>query len=239
MMVIVARQAALGTINRDRPTSERGQTRVTIDERRKAHNLFSLGEEDLDPDPIRQFQLWFGDASLSEVPEVNAMALATATPDGRPSVRMVLLRGVDERGFTFFTNFESRKARELESNPRAAMVFFWPDLERQVRVEGRVERVSAEESDRYFDSRPAGSRLGAWASRQSDKVSGREELERQFAALERQYLDRPIPRPDNWGGYRLIPDSIEFWQGRPNRLHDRLHYALREGGTWSIERLAP
>jgi pyridoxamine 5'-phosphate oxidase len=212
---------------------------VKIDERRKEHSLFSLREEDLDPDPIRQFQSWFSEASLSEVPEVNAMALATATPDGRPSVRMLLLRGVDERGFTFFTNYDSRKARELEANPYAAMVFFWHDLERQVRVEGRVERVSAEESDRYFHSRPAGSRLGAWASTQSAVISSREALEARFGELEGQYADGSIPRPENWGGYRLIPDSIEFWQGRPNRLHDRLRYTRRDQGGWLIERLAP
>jgi pyridoxamine 5'-phosphate oxidase len=212
---------------------------VNIDERRKEHNLFNLREEDLDPDPIRQFQGWFAEAALSEVAEVNAMALATATPEGRPSVRMLLLRGVNERGFTFFTNYDSRKARELEANPHAAMVFFWHDLERQVRVEGRVERVSAEESDRYFHSRPAGSRLGAWASPQSAVVTGREVLEARFGELESQYANAPIPRPENWGGYRLVPDAIEFWQGRPNRLHDRLLYTRREHGGWLIERLAP
>jgi pyridoxamine 5'-phosphate oxidase len=212
---------------------------VKIDERRKEHRLFNLREEDLDRDPIRQFQSWLEEASLSQVPEVNAMALATATPDGRPSVRMLLLRGVDERGFTFFTNYESRKARELEANPSASMVFFWHDLERQVRVEGRVERVSAEESDRYFHSRPAGSRLGAWASPQSAVIPGRELLEVRFAELESQHAEGSIPRPENWGGYRLIPDSIEFWQGRPNRLHDRLRYTRRASGEWLIERLAP
>jgi pyridoxamine 5'-phosphate oxidase len=212
---------------------------VKIDERRKEHGLSCLREEDLDPDPIRQFQAWFDEAALSEVPEVNAMALATATPDGRPSVRMLLLRGVDERGFTFFTNYDSRKARELEDNPYAAMVFFWHDLERQVRVDGRVERVAAEESDRYFQSRPPGSCLGAYVSPQSAVIPGREVLETRFRELESQYAEGPIPRPANWGGYRLIPDSIEFWQGRPNRLHDRLRYTRRPLGGWLIERLAP
>ena len=145
---------------------------MKIDERRKDHGLFSLREEDLDPDPIRQFRSWFDEAALGEIPEVNAMALATATPDGRPSVRIVYLRGIDERGFTFFTNYESRKARELEANPHAALVFFWQELERQVRIEGRVERASDEESDRYFHGRPAGSRLGAWASPQSRVIGG-------------------------------------------------------------------
>jgi pyridoxamine 5'-phosphate oxidase len=220
-------------------TTNNGPVSVKIDKRRKEHGLFNLREEDLDADPIRQFKCWFDQASLSEVPEVNAMALATATHDGRPSVRMVLLRGFDERGFTFFTNYESRKARELEANPYAAMVFFWHDLERQVRVEGRIERVSADESDRYFDSRPAGSRLGAWASPQSEVIVSREILETQFHLLESQYPDGQIPRPENWGGYRLVPNSMEFWQGRPNRLHDRLRYTRRPQGGWLIERLAP
>jgi pyridoxamine 5'-phosphate oxidase len=212
---------------------------VTIEEVRKIYQRFNLREEDLDPDPIRQFHVWFDQALLSEVAEVNAMALATATPDGRPSVRIVLLRGIDDRGFTFFTNYESRKARELESNPFASMVCFWHELERQVRIEGRVERVSAEDSDSYFQGRPAGSRLGAWASPQSQVISGRDELEAQFRELEERYPDGSIPRPPNWGGYRLVPESIEFWQGRPNRLHDRLRYTRQPQGGWLVERLAP
>jgi pyridoxamine 5'-phosphate oxidase len=212
---------------------------VTTEEVRKDYQRFNLREEDLDSDPIRQFHVWFDQALLCEVAEVNAMALATATPDGRPSVRIVLLRGIDDRGFTFFTNYESRKARELESNPFASMVCFWHELERQVRIEGRVERVSAEDSDSYFHGRPAGSRLGAWASPQSQVISGRDELEAQFRELEERYPDGSIPRPPNWGGYRLLPDAIEFWQGRPNRLHDRLRYTRQPQGGWLVERLAP
>jgi pyridoxamine 5'-phosphate oxidase len=212
---------------------------VKIDEVRKDYRLFNLREEDLDPDPIRQFHVWFDQAVLSEVPEVNAMALATATPEGRPSVRIVLLRGIDDRGFTFFTNYESRKACELESNPYASVVFFWQGMERQVRIEGQVERVSAEESDRYFHGRPASSRIGAWASPQSQVISSREVLEAQVRELEIQFPDGSIPRPPNWGGYRLVPDSIEFWQGRPSRLHDRLRYTRQAQGGWLVERLAP
>jgi pyridoxamine 5'-phosphate oxidase len=212
---------------------------VNIEERRKEHSLFDLREEDLDADPIRQFQGWLAEAARSAVAEVNAMALATATTDGWPSVRMLLLRGVDERGFTFFTNYDSRKARDLDANPRAAMVFFWHELERQVRIEGWVERISPEESDRYFHTRPAGSRLGAWASPQSAVIPGRDVLEARFRELASDYADRPIPRPANWGGYRLVPAAIEFWQGRPNRLHDRLRYSRRPEGGWLIERLAP
>jgi pyridoxamine 5'-phosphate oxidase len=212
---------------------------VKIDELRKDYLLFNLREEALDPDPIRQFHAWFDQAVQSEVPEVNAMALATATPDGRPSVRIVLLRGIDDRGFTFFTNYESRKARELEANPHASVVFFWQGLERQVRIEGQVERVSAEESDRYFHSRPAASRIGAWASPQSQVIPSRDLLEAQVRELEARYSDGSIPRPPNWGGYRLVPHSIEFWQGRPSRLHDRLRYTRQLQGGWLIERLAP
>jgi len=198
----------------------------------------SLTEGELDSDPVRQFHRWIEEATLSEVAEPNAMALATATPEGRPSARIVLLRGYDERGFAFFTNYESRKGRELDANPHAALVFHWHDLERQVRVEGRVERVSAEESDTYFQSRPAGSRLGAWASRQSEVLPDRTVLEARNRALEIQYPDGQIPRPEHWGGYRVVPAVIEFWQGRPSRLHDRLRYTRSDRG-WLVERLSP
>jgi len=206
---------------------------------RKDHRRSTLNVHDLDPDPIRQFTLWFEEVNQSGAPESNAMTLATASPDGRPSARIVLLRGADGRGFSFFTNYESRKARELEANPYAALVFFWHDLERQVRIEGRVERVSPDESDRYFQTRPKGARIGAWASPQSQVIPGREILEARFLDTEQRHPDELVPRPANWGGYRLVPDSIEFWQGRPNRLHDRLRYTGTPAGTWVIERLAP
>jgi pyridoxamine 5'-phosphate oxidase len=205
---------------------------------RQDFNRLSLTEGELDPDPIRQFHRWFEAATLSEIPEPNAMVLATAAADGRPSARIVLLRGYDERGFVFFTNYDSRKGRELAANPHAALVFHWHDLERQVRVEGPVAQVTLEESDAYFQSRPASSRLGAWASRQSEVIAGREILEARVRALELQYADGPIPRPEHWGGYRVVPTVLEFWQGRPSRLHDRLRYTRGEGG-WLIERLAP
>jgi pyridoxamine 5'-phosphate oxidase len=207
-------------------------------ESRREYSRMSLTEGELDPDPVRQFHRWIEEATLSEVPEPNAMALATATPEGRPSARIVLLRGYDERGFAFFTNYESRKGRELDANPHAALVFHWHDLDRQVRVEGRVERVSAEESDTYFQSRPASSRLGAWASRQSEVIPDRTVLEARNRALELQYPGGQIPRPEHWGGYRVVPAVIEFWQGRPSRLHDRLRYTRSDRG-WLIERLSP
>lgn len=211
---------------------------MSLSDARKEYSLLSLDESDLDPDPIRQFQKWFHEATLCDIPEPNAMTLATATHDGRPSARIILLRGCDERGFAFFTNYQSRKGRELEANPHAALVFHWHDLERQVRIEGRVLRVPAEESDAYYESRPIGSRLGAWASPQSAVITDRAELEERCRALEQQYPDGLVPRPEHWGGYRLVPEVIEFWQGRPSRLHDRLRYT-REGSSWRIDRLGP
>ncbi|MFQ3634009.1 pyridoxamine 5'-phosphate oxidase [Roseiflexus sp.] len=205
---------------------------------RKEYTRHGLSETDVDPDPLRQFQCWFDQAVAAELIEPNAMTLATATPDGRPSARMVLLKGVDNGGFVFFTNYESRKGVELAANPWAALVFYWPELERQIRIEGRVERITPEESDVYFASRPNGSRIGAWASRQSSVIGSRAELEQRVAELEQFYADRDIPRPTYWGGFRVIPDVIEFWQGRPNRLHDRLRYR-RNNSQWIIERLSP
>lgn len=212
---------------------------MKIDEIRREYQREHLREEDVAPDPIGQFARWFEEATLSRVPEVNAMTLATATADGRPSARIVLLRGFDERGFSFFTNYESRKAREIEENPRAALVIFWQELERQIRIEGRVERASEEDSDRYFDSRPSGSRIGAWASPQSRVIPDRAYLEALYRKVESRHPDGTIPRPPNWGGYRVIPEAVEFWQGRPSRLHDRLRYTRRPEGGWLIERLAP
>jgi pyridoxamine 5'-phosphate oxidase len=197
-----------------------------------------LDEADLDPDPIRQFGAWLAQAEAAGLPLPDAATLATATPDGRPSARMVLVRGFDERGFVFFTNYESRKGQELAANPQAALAFYWAPLERQVRVEGLVERASAEESDRYFETRPLDSRLGAWASDQSQVIPHRQTLERRIEELRARFPDR-VPRPPHWGGYRVMPLSIEFWQGRPGRLHDRLRYVRLGTGAWQVQRLAP
>ena len=206
---------------------------------RREYARAGLSEADAGDEPVAQFERWFNDALAAGLPEPTAMTLATATPDGRPSARMVLLKGVDERGFVFFTNYESRKGIELEANPRAALVFYWPVLERQVRVEGRVERTSAEESAAYFRSRPRGSRLGALVSPQSEVIPSRDVLEQWIAQLLPDFPDDDIPCPPFWGGYRVIPTSIEFWQGQPNRLHDRLRYERREDGGWDVRRLAP
>jgi pyridoxamine 5'-phosphate oxidase len=205
---------------------------------RKEYTRAGLAESDANPDPIAQFRRWFDDALAAGLREPNAMTLATATPDGRPSARVVLLKGFDERGFVFYTNYEGRKGEELEENPYCALVFYWAELERQVRVEGRVSRVPKRESDEYFGSRPRGSRLGAWASEQSRPVGGREVLEERLRVLEAEYEAREVPRPPFWGGFRVEPEVIEFWQGRENRLHDRLVYR-RSGGGWGRERLQP
>jgi pyridoxamine 5'-phosphate oxidase len=205
---------------------------------RKEYMRAGLVEKDAAADPFKQFDRWFHDALQAELPLPNAMTLATATAAGRPSARAVLLKGVDAGGFVFYTNYQSRKARELAENPHASLMFLWAELERQVRIEGTVEKVSAEESDAYFDSRPLGSRLGAWASPQSMILPDRMTLVKKVAAIVLRYGKHP-PRPLHWGGYRVAPEAIEFWQGRKNRLHDRLLYTKQASGGWKIERLAP
>ena len=205
---------------------------------RKEYTRAGLDRGDVDPDPVLQFHNWFEKVIEADLHEPNAMILATASREGNPSARVVLLKGYDERGFVFYTNYEGRKARELDSNPLCALLFYWGELERQVRIEGRACRISGEESDSYFLSRPRGSRLAAWASEQSRPVESRRILEERVRALEADYEGREVPRPPFWGGYRVEPEVIEFWQGRENRLHDRLVYRRTEG-EWRIERLQP
>lgn len=212
---------------------------MSLSDLRREYALAGLKESDLDPNPFKQFDKWFQQALAAGLPEPNAMTLATATPDGKPSARVVLLKGFDERGFVFFTNYESQKGRELSANPLAALVCYWAELERQVRISGRASRVTVEESEDYFHSRPLGSQLGAWASQQSEVVGGRKILEDKLEQLTQEYQTTPVPLPPCWGGYRVTPESIEFWQGRPNRLHDRLRYTIQRGDQWLIERLSP
>ena len=211
----------------------------TLSELRRDYALASLARDSIDTDPFRQFEHWFQEALKAEVLEPNAMTLATVDAQGHPSARIVLLKSVDPAGFVFFTNYQSSKGQQLAANPQAALVFFWKELERQVRIEGRVEKISRAESERYFQSRPRGSQIGAAASNQSQVVANRTVLETRFQDLEARYVEQDIPTPAHWGGYRLTPDLLEFWQGRRNRLHDRLRYRLLDSGDWSIERLEP
>ncbi|MEN9934183.1 MAG: hypothetical protein RLZZ387_762 [Chloroflexota bacterium] len=211
---------------------------MSIADLRKEYTLRGLSRADVDPDPLRQFQVWFDQAVAAGLVEPNAMTLASATPAGRPSARVVLLKSFDAAGFVFFTNYESRKGAELLANPWAALAFYWPQLERQVRAEGRVAPVTPEESDAYFASRPLSARVGAWASAQSRAIESRADLEGRVAELEARFAGGEVPRPPHWGGFRVVPEVVEFWQGRPSRLHDRICYTWGDGG-WAIERLSP
>ncbi|WP_019986958.1 pyridoxamine 5'-phosphate oxidase [Rudanella lutea] len=211
---------------------------VEIADLRKEYTLNGLDRSDVLADPFAQFRQWFEAALGAGIPEPNAMHLATVGENGRPSGRIVLIKEVDSRGFVFYTNYESDKGHDLAANPVASLTFFYPELERQIRVEGVVEKVTPEESDIYFGSRPRGSQIGAWVSRQSTIIQNRDELTNRQNELETQFEGKPVPRPPHWGGYRVVPDLIEFWQGRPSRLHDRIRYRLVDG-AWVIERVSP
>ena len=213
---------------------------MSITDLRREYARARLDEADVSHDPIVEFARWFAEAQEAQVPDATAMTLATATADGEPSARIVLLKAFDERGFVFFTDYRSRKGAELEANPRAALVFYWAELDRQVRITGGVALTTREESERYFRSRPLGSRLGAWASHQSRVIPGRAALEADVREIEARFADGEVPLPAHWGGYRVVPDAIEFWQGRESRLHDRIQYVRESGGRgWRVERLSP
>lgn len=211
----------------------------TISDIRKDYMMHTLEQGDVAADPTNQFTRWWEDALKSEIDEINAFTLATSSAEAKPSARIVLLKDYDEKGFVFFTNYTSNKGHQLSQNPEVAMVFFWKELERQVRIEGLAEKVSPEESDTYFNTRPAGSRIGAWASPQSKAIESRTVIEDNAKKYEKLFAEQPIPRPPHWGGYRVKPTMFEFWQGRPSRLHDRIQYCLEKNGSWTIERLAP
>lgn len=206
---------------------------------RKDYSLAGLAEKDLARDPFRQFEKWFQEAEGAKIPEPNAMTLSTADAEGRPSARTVLLKGLDGRGFVFFSNYESRKGREVAGNPRVSLVFPWIAIERQVIVEGTATKMAREENEAYFHSRPRASQLGAWVAQQSTIITGREVLEDAMKALEKKHAGAEVPLPPNWGGWRVAPETVEFWQGRRSRLHDRLRYRRAKDGAWTVERLAP
>lgn len=232
---------------------------MAIADLRKDYALGSLDRADLATSPFSQFATWFDQArgagrirkffvtvykamlllAGKEVPDINAMVLATASKDGRTSARVVLLKGMDDRGFVFYTNYHSRKGRDLEDNPQAALVFYWSNLERQVCVRGTIQKLPEAESDQYFNSRPRGSRIGAWASNQTQRVRNRQQLEQQWDYFEKKFPGSAVPRPPHWGGYLLIPTEMEFWQGRPSRMHDRFQYCRQSDGTWALDRLSP
>lgn len=209
-----------------------------INDLRQDYRLKSLDLSHLNPDPFLQFHLWFKEAQNAQVMEPNAFTLATASAEGRPSCRTVLLKGVDEKGFVFFTNYHSRKGKDISANPFGCMIFYWPELERQVVIDGAVEKISVDDSEAYFNTRPRGSQLSSWASHQDQVLNSRKELEKAYSRYEKEFEGKPVPKPPYWGGYRLIPDRLEFWQGRQNRLHDRFRYTL-DKDAWQIDRLAP
>lgn len=211
----------------------------TLAELREEYAFEPLSKKDVDPDPIVQFQRWFEQALTTKVPDLNSMLLSTATPDGKPSARVVLLKDFDATGFVFYTNYQSRKGKELEQNPQAALTCWWGALGRQVRIEGHVTKVAQKTSDHYFKTRPRGSQLSAWASNQSETIENREVLEARLAEFAEKFINQDVPRPPHWGGFCLEPHTIEFWQGRPNRLHDRIVYRKATGTHWDIVRLSP
>jgi pyridoxamine 5'-phosphate oxidase len=212
---------------------------ISVADLRKEYTHQGLSKADAHPNPFEQFKIWFEQALAAQLLEPNAMTIATATPDGKPDARIVLLKDYDQRGFVFFTNYQSHKGQQLGENHWCAIAFWWAELERQVRIVGLVEKVSDVESDQYFHSRPKGSQLGAWASNQSQVIESRKVLEQRLQKLQEEYENQEVPRPPHWGGFRLIPDQIEFWQGRPSRLHDRLLYRRGQDGSWVIQRLSP